>query len=397
VVIGYSISHGAGLVSAVGMCAVLGFSQAGIPDGAPTEGNQADEPSQVWHVGGVGRGLPAADSTTAYFLTKQHEVVAVDAATGTLRWKQSTGESSEATWGSRLLLTGLVVVAGDYDVTAFDRTTGAPRWRFSPVDGYGPGIYLGSAAGGRVFTGSPAGRAYAIDQTSGEMHWSALIEADGKSTVFQPAAERDLVVAGYTTFTAPNIGGVVALEASTGRERWRTRFPRPEGVSLGSAWAGGPLLVDGLVIAASSRGEVFAFDRDDGSIRWSVPPVGATCIGELEPPRQDFRSLAYSRGTLFIGSLTGCLEAYDLDTRYMRWRRMAADEGSIALIASDEETVYVPFVGGRFLALTGSTGALRWQMDGRRGFGWPPTIVGDRVYVASSISGFYAFRRPRAK
>jgi outer membrane protein assembly factor BamB len=290
-----------------------------------------------------------------------------------------------------------MVVAGDYDLVAFDQTSGELRWRFSPSDGYGPGIYLGSAAEGLVFTGSPAGRVYAVDQTSGEMRWSALIESDGKSTVFQPAADRDLVVAGYTTFTAPNVGGLVALETSTGRERWRIRFQRPEGASLGSAWAGGPLLVDDVAIAASSRGEVFAFDRDDGSIRWSIPPVGATCMPEMQPPDRDFRSLAYSRRTLFIGSLTGCLEAHNLDTGYMRWRRTAADEGSIVFIASDEDTVYVSFAGGRFLALTGSTGALRWQIDGRRGFGWPPTVVGDRVYVASSISGFYAFRQPRAK
>jgi outer membrane protein assembly factor BamB len=385
------------LVGAVGMCAVLGFSQPGIPGGVPTEAGHAGEPSQVWHVEGLGRGLPAADASTAYFLSKKHEVVAVDAASGMPRWKERTGELGEATWGSRLVLAGSMVVAGDYDLVAFDKTSGELRWRFSPSDGYGAGIYLGSAAGGLVFTGSPAGRAYAVDQTSGEMRWSALIEADGKSTVFQPAADRNLVVAGYTTFTAPTVGGLVALEASTGRERWRIRFPHPGGASLGSAWAGGPLLVDGVAIAASSCGEVFAFDRDDGSIRWSIPPVGATCMAEMQPPDRDFRSLAASRRTLFIGSLTGCLEAYSLDTRYMRWRRRAADEGSIAFIATDEETVYVPFVGGRFLALMGSTGAIRWQIDGRRGFGWPPTVVGDHVYVASSISGFYAFRRPGAK
>ncbi len=389
-------SRRAGLIGAIGLCAVLGSSQAGTQHVVKVNLDQVAEPTQVWHVEGVGRGLPAADSSTAYFLSRRHEVVAVDAASGMLRWKQRTDEVGEVTWGSRLVLAGSTVIAGDYDVFAFDRTSGGLRWRFSPTDGYGPGIYLGGAAGGLVFTGSPAGRAYAIDQASGEMRWSALVEGDGKSTVFQPVADRDLVVAGYTTFTAPNTGGVVAVEASTGRERWRTRFPRLDGASLGLAWAGGPLLVDGLVIAASSSGEVFAFDRDDGSIRWSIPPVGAACMGTLDPPDQDFRPLAHSRRTVFIGSLTGCLQAYNLDTRDLQWRRLAADEGAIAFIASDEETVYVPFVGGPFLALSGSTGTLRWQIDGRSGFSWPPAVVGDRVYVASSTNGFFAFRRPRA-
>ncbi len=36
-----------------------------------------------WRVAGEGRGVPAASGSTAYFLTKRHEVIAVDAGTGT--------------------------------------------------------------------------------------------------------------------------------------------------------------------------------------------------------------------------------------------------------------------------------------------------------------------------
>jgi outer membrane protein assembly factor BamB len=351
------------------------------------------EPVQLWHVEGVGRGLPASDSSTAYFLTKQHELLAIDATSGTVRWKRETGVDDEATWGSRVVLAGSVVVAGDYDVVAFDRTSGALRWRFSPVDGYGPGIYLGAAADGLVFTGSPSGRLYAIDDTSGEVRWSTLIEDDGTTTVFQPSADRGLVVAGYTTFSAPARGGIVALDVSTGHERWRAAFPRSDEPSLGSAWAGGPLSIQNFIVAASSRGEVYGLDRSDGSIRWSLPRVGESCVGGSSSPSQDFRPLSVTGRTLVAGSLTGCLEAFNLDTRFVRWRHAGVDDGSVAFsIVTDNQTVYVPSVGGRLRAFNLSDGKLRWEIgNARRRFHWPPAMT-DGFMLLASAEGFFAFR-----
>jgi outer membrane protein assembly factor BamB len=371
--------------------AIFSVVQGGIHgDVQPTLNS---EPVQLWHVEGVGRGLPAADSSTAYFLTKQHEVLAVDVISGTVRWRRDTGAADEATWGSRLVLAGSVVVAGDYDVVAFDRTSGTLRWRFSPVDGYGPGIYLGGVSDGLVFTGSLSGRLYAVDDTSGEVRWSALIEGDGNSTVFQPAADGNLVVAGYTTFTAPAKGGIVALDTATGHERWRTAFPRSDNASLGSAWAGGPLPTHDLIVAASSSGEVYGLDRNDGSIRWSLPRVGESCVGNASSPNQDFRPLSVTGRTLVAGSLTGCLEAFNLDTRFVLWRRPGVDDGSIAFsVVTDNEAVYVPYVGGRLRAFNVSDGNLRWEIGNtRRLFRWPPALAGGRMLVASA-EGFFAFR-----
>jgi outer membrane protein assembly factor BamB len=377
--------------AAVWSSAIFGVVQGGIH--GDIESTLNSKPVQLWHVEGVGRGLPAADSSTAYFLTKQHDVLAVDVISGTVRWRRDTGAADEATWGSRLVLAGTVVVAGDYDVVAFDRTSGAFSWRFSPGDGYGPGIYLGGVSEGLVFTGSPSGRLYAVDETSGQVRWSALIEGDGTSTVFQPAADRDLVVAGYTTFTAPARGGIVALDISTGHERWRTAFPRPNNASLGSAWAGGPLTMRELIVAATSSGEVYGLDRNDGSIRWSLPAVGEPCVGSASPPSQDFRPLSVTGRTLVAGSLTGCLEAFNLDTRSVLWRHPGIDDGSVAFsVVTDNETVYVPYVGGRLRAFRVSDGKLRWEIgNARRRFHWPPALVDGRMLVASA-EGFFAFR-----
>ena len=235
--------------------ALLALQQRHVRDGGASRRHGGRGPVRAhrdWRIDGEGVGVPVADGPTAYFLSKRHEVIAVDAAAGVPRWRQGTGEPGETTSGSALLLAGSLVVAGDFDVVAFDRQRGSVRWRFSPTDGYGPGIYLGSAADGLVFTGSPAGRAYAIDTGTGTQRWSTLVRDDtvGETvdrvgtdvagghgtTVFPPVTDGGDVFAPYTTFTAPTVGGVVALDATTGHMRWRASFPVRRTARWG--WAG---------------------------------------------------------------------------------------------------------------------------------------------------------------
>lgn len=97
--------------------------------------------------------------------------------------------------------------------------------------------YLGASAHGAIFAGSPHGRMYALDARTGTPAWSAAI-GTGPTTVFEPISAGPAVVAAFTTFDAPNQGGIVSLDRRTGRERWRHAFTAPDGRSL--AAAGGP-------------------------------------------------------------------------------------------------------------------------------------------------------------
>jgi outer membrane protein assembly factor BamB len=348
----------------------------------------------LWHVKGEGWGRPAADETSAYFLSKDHRLLAFDAATGALRWQKVTGATGLTTSGSMVFVAGDSVVTGDYDVVAFDRSTGALRWRFVPTEGYGPGSYLGVVADGLVYTGSPAGRVYGIDAVTGRSRWTAVVADDRRTVVFEPTADRELVVAGYGVSTVPNTGGVVALEAKTGRERWRTAFPRPSNPALGSNSAGNPILVDDLVIASTGYGAIYGFDREDGSIRWSIPTLGGLPSDTLSSPEFDFRPLARTGRTLLAGSLTGYLVAYSLDTLREIWRRAGPRHISIAFnISSDERSVYVPYLGGSLIALNVLTGSERWRTSTASGaFSFPLLPAGNRLFVASSSSGFYALK-----
>jgi outer membrane protein assembly factor BamB len=298
------------------------------------------------------------------------------------------------TMGTSMAVSGSVVVAGDYNLVAFARDSGALRWRFVPGAGYGPGIYLGAAAAGLVYAGSPAGRLYAVDGESGAQRWSALVVADGPATVFQPIVDRDHVVAVFTAFSAPNRGGVAAYDRRSGGEKWRSAFPGRDGSDSSAASAGGPVAAGGLILAASADGVIYAFDRDNGRIRWSIPGIAA---GRGPPPDGDFRPLAAIGRTLVAGSLTGCTSSYDLVTRQERWRYCDPTGASVAFaIGADERTVYAPYYEGRLVAIDLHSGRERWHIGGgaETGFNWLPAGDGSRLYVAGSTAGFFAFGRP---
>src|SRR4029079_4293683 len=113
----------------------------------------------TWKVVANAWARPAVDGDSVFFLSRQHDVTAVKLTTGAVRWSHKTGEP-DAVIGAGITVASGLVVAGDYNVTAFDRTTGETRCRFVPQVGWAPGAYLGGAQDGVVFAGSGAGRVY---------------------------------------------------------------------------------------------------------------------------------------------------------------------------------------------------------------------------------------------
>jgi outer membrane protein assembly factor BamB len=269
-----------------------------------------------------------------------------------------------------LLVSNGVVVAGDYDLFAFDATDGTPRWRFHPHDGYGPGYYLGVVADDSVLAGSPSGILFSVDVQSGRHRWSTRV-SDGMATVFEPLVRGDVVYVGFTVFESPQRGGIAAFDRSSGREVWRASFSSP-----GEAFGGGLVAMSDALIATSSAGRVHFLNARDGATTAVVEPT--------QPDLHDYRPLVVSADTLVVGSLSGVVVAYDLQTRREKWRMAQHEHGSVALaMVADQRSVYVPFLDGRLVALDAQTGDTRWISNGPYGLlRWAPALSGDLVYAA---------------
>jgi outer membrane protein assembly factor BamB len=365
-----------------------------VVGGPPAATSQQTVPTRVWHLPDEGRGPADADETSAYFLTKSHEVLAVDAATGVVRWRRPTFEEGDTVSGISLLVAGQSVVVGDYNLLAFDCRTGSLRWRFIPAEGYGPGIYLGAVAGGVALTGSPSGHVYAVDVDSGALRWSTAVASN--TTIYAPVAAGEVVAAGFTEFTAPTRGGVVLLSADTGRVRWKRSFPVPDDPLLSTNSAGGPVFFGETVIASGGDGRIHAFDVTSGELRWTLPRVSGASPFPMAADH-DFRPLALTGNLLVAGSLTGQIVAFELPSRTERWRFLATRLGSTAFrIAAVDDVVYLPFVNGQLVALAGGDGVERWRIgDWTSGYLWPPAVRGPTLFLSGAQDGLSALSDPR--
>jgi outer membrane protein assembly factor BamB len=324
---------------------------------------------------------------SVYVLSRAHEVVSLDKTSGVIRWRRplplANGMDSSFPMGSVVESTTGTVIVGDYDVLALDRRTGRLMWRFSPEDGYAPGVYLGVVTADSVYTGSPGGRLHAIDTSNGRPRWSLPLH-DHQATVYQPIVEGGIVFAGFSLFERPTRGGVVAVEAKTGVERWRAHFPAPseEAGERNTAWAGGPVTWSHLVIAAASTGSIYAFDRRTGSLTLSMGSPHAADVA------QDFRPMVVTGDSLVVGSLTGLVVAYRLPLFQERWRYSPSEAGSVSFgMTAAGDSVLVPYAGGRLVGLDLTDGHVRWTAPPEAGvFAWPPATDGRHIFTVGKTS-----------
>jgi outer membrane protein assembly factor BamB len=386
------------LVTSVGLAPLSPSTQrrhSGAPVGVAVLRDGADPlKSPNWHIAGQGFGRPAADAQTAYFLSADHEVVAIDIESGTVRWRRPTGQTGASSMGANVVLTGDSVVVGDNNVIAFDRVTGSVSWRFASGLTDTPGLFLGDADARNIYTGSASGRLYAIDASSGREVWSASPVPEAESQIVEPVATENLVFAAYRSYTFPMTGGLVAVDASTGRVRWKQPFPRASNPALSTQSASNLLLVDRLLIAASGDGNVWAVNQSDGAVEWSVPTLSGLPAGFAINPNFDYRALARSGSTLLIGSLTGYLVAYDIDTRRELWRNSGSAMESFVVLSSDDTYAYVANLTGRLTSVKIASGAEHWRTGGgNEGFRFAVLPHRSELLAAAAMKGFYSLPR----
>jgi outer membrane protein assembly factor BamB len=331
----------------------------------------------VWHVPGEGRGTPAVYGHTAFFLSKRHELIALDVRTGQVKWRRQTHGPGDTTAGTSVVVTPTEVIAGDGGLIAFSHA-GVERWRSQASNFGNAGVYLGESAGGVLVAGSSVGRLWALDARWGSVRWSLEVTKKRSTTVFAPIVADRIVVAPFTASDDLGSGGLVAADLATGRQIWLRS----------GAFAGGPLVAGALVLAAQRDGTIHAFDRHSGARQWSIPSYATEPAGV-----QELRTLALAGRSLIASSLTGLVTAYDLTTRRERWRRTPMAASIVFGMTSDGHTIYVPHLSGRLVALRAADGVERWRTGSDTfGFSWKPLVAAGRLLAASSGAGFFAFR-----
>ena len=137
---------------------------------------------------------PVVWNGAVYFGSGDHNIYALDAATGTLKWKFATGEVVHA---SPAIADGMLFIGSwDSNFYALDAATGKERWRFKtgvdPENHNQEGIQSSAAvADGMVYFGCRDAHLYALDEKTGEKKWS--FSAKGSWVLNSPAVAKGVV------------------------------------------------------------------------------------------------------------------------------------------------------------------------------------------------------------
>jgi outer membrane protein assembly factor BamB len=261
-------------------------------------------------------------------------IYSFDTASGDLLWKDAFNQGVATT---PLFIDGrIVTVSAEGEVVAIDPKNGEVAWQQAPAGGLKPLPYVPSPtyAEKHIFIADNTAKLFSLDAATGATVWRATLPARTSTA---------LVVVGKTLVLGTEDGYLswIAIDSGEVKKRIRLEQGRPYGTPILAS----PLL---FVLTAGAKGTLQALDAASGAIRWKQETpkewttyrplvTGATVIvgnedknlcafdrtsGEVRWCRsvgQVPRGLGISSdGILYVGSLSGVVQAYRISTAESR-------------------------------------------------------------------------------
>jgi outer membrane protein assembly factor BamB len=207
----------------------------------------------------VGGGL-AIDQGTVYAVNGLAELVALDAAKGTVRWRSNFGAPTRS---APTVVEGRLFVTTIQDrMLALATDDGRQLWSYQaanpatsllgrPAPAYTDGLVIGGFGSGELAT---------LHAESGTPVWTdTLTTSVGNRGLVDVSAVRGLPVVGDGRVYAISVGGLAAaIDLPSGRRLWEREVAGED-----SPWAAGSWL-----FIVSLEQKMAALNRDDGRVAW---------------------------------------------------------------------------------------------------------------------------------
>lgn len=228
-------------------------------------------------------------------------------------WSVNVGNGQGGTYNEITpTVDGGLIFAGSENgtVVAIEASTGDVLWR----QRLGSTITGGVGAGeGLVMVGTEDAEVVVLDQTTGEVVWTHAVSSEVLS---QPQTNGDVVVAQTVD------GKLVALDFEDGEQRWIYETNLPALTLRGTST---PVITpSGEVIAGFSNGTLLAVSAEDGVMSWEervAVPEGQYDIDRVIDVDGD---LLLDGNRIFASSYQGNLMAFDVATGRIVWGREAS-------------------------------------------------------------------------
>ena len=213
---------------------------------------------------------PVSDGARVYTMDS-HAAVTAHGLGGGAVWSTDLtppGESAGSGSGGGLALSGGTVYATTSfgELVALDAGTGAVKWRqkFETAVQGAPTV-----SGGQVYVASANSVAYAVATDTGRIAWrrAGVPSQNGVAGVAAPAVSGNVVV--YPLANTSMLG----VDAGSGDIRWVAKVAGGRAGAARSvlkAFTGEPVIDGGTIYAATAGGRAVAVGLQDGKIRWEA-------------------------------------------------------------------------------------------------------------------------------
>jgi outer membrane protein assembly factor BamB len=356
------------LVLVAALCAYTALAQewpqfrgnaqlTGVGSGAPAI------PKLLWthEVGEPVESSAAIAGGSVYVGSQSGELIALDLASGKVRWKykasEAIGESSPAVGGG-------VVYVGDLSgvLHAVSAADGKRLWTFKTGSEIKASPVI---TAGKVLIGSYDGHLYAVDAAKGSLAWRLVTDGPVHSTA---------AVAGGLAFIAGCDGILRAIRVDTGAEAYQ--------VKIGSYTGASPAHDGQNVYFGTYDNEVLGVNLAKRQVLW-----------RYEHPQRKFpfySSAAVSGGSVILGGRDKFVHCLNAQTGKVVWTfTTRARVDSSPLVADGR--VWVGSNDGRLYAIDLKTGAKVWEFNAGGGVSASPALAAGRIVVGTQDGKIYCF------
>ncbi|WP_179890518.1 outer membrane protein assembly factor BamB family protein, partial [Streptomyces sp. rh207] len=236
--------------------------------GGGVQGWEASNGEKLWEVTGAQSDFETAEAGPVIhdgtvYVWQDARLRALDARTGIERWSYPIGDAASC-GGVPVRVTpapdGYVYIAAGTRVLAVETGSGRVRWHFeSPAVFLSPPAFAPGPAvtGGGVYLADYLGTVYALDATTGKDRWRIATEARSSIEPVLVAVGNVHVGSGSALYT---------LDAVTGTPKWR--------FAAGGDVVGAPVVADGRVHFGSADHVLYTLDAAGGQLRWKLATGG---------------------------------------------------------------------------------------------------------------------------
>jgi outer membrane protein assembly factor BamB len=353
---------------------------------------------------------PTLANDTLYIGNNGGELYAIDPSTGRTRWTYHAknclmsnplvydgvvmvGEGNQTTYHdpNRAAMHDpdrLLVGTGESAIIALDAASGKVRWR---VPTKGSAMPTPAVVGGNIIEIDGAGYLTEIDPQSGRVLYSHNVQSIASMSAIVPADNDEIISTGVKQ------NAVLSFDVLRGRVEWAHTFPS-NASGIGDCPAasdetrvfcnymvptnGGPR----PELTQPSMQYVYAVNKHTGEMLWDV----ATESGPLQKYNEASIPVV-DRGLLFCGnSVAPWMHAFDAASGKLRWKLHlpAPVKGGIA---AKDGIIYFGDLGGRLWAVDEDSGAVAGVRDLGGQFNVSsPMIAGETLIIGSNTGSIIA-------